>query len=109
VRRRTVAVKRRPIHVPAVRTRALVTGNGPFRRQCSSAAAGTRMAWIGNLVEVAARSADQDIRCVPGILRQHVARKQVEAFPARRARPRLHPQELLDVGILPAGHGAPRL
>ena len=66
------------------------------------------MARISNLVEIAAGRAYQDIRRMPGILRQHVARKQIEAFPARRARPRLHPQEILDVGILPARDGASR-
>ena len=58
--------------------------------------------------EIAARRAHQDIRRMPRIFRQHVARKQIEPLTARRARPRLHPQEILDVSILPTGHGASR-
>jgi len=109
MRRRAVAVKRRAVDVPAMRTRALITGHGPFDHQRSAALAGTKMVRIGNLVEIAARRAHHDIGCVPGVLGQYIARKEVEAFPSCRARPGLHPQEILNVGILSAGNGAARL
>ena len=46
---------------------------------------------------------------MPGILRQHVARKEIEGFPTHRARSRLDPQEILDVGVLSTSDKASRL
>ena len=102
-------MKGRGVGVPAVRARALVPANGPLRCERRPAAASAGVDGAVNLVEIAARWADQHVRCVSRVLRQHVAGEEVELLAAVPANPSFHPQEVFDVGVLSAGDGTPGL
>jgi hypothetical protein len=52
---------------------------GPIRREHNFSLASSRTCRIDNLIKISAGGADEHLRSMPGILRQYVSGKEVEA------------------------------
>ena len=92
--------------MPALWAGALVAFDGALGLEFRTASARAGLLRVVNLVEVAAAMTHQHVGRVPRIFSQRIAGEKVEPLPASRARPRLDPHEIFNIGIRAPGDWA---